>query len=222
MSAVLHLNLLKDEELLSPSPVRLRVLVPLLAVLSVLAVAVWWTLLAVRAHDVTLQKKVLEADLAEMKPGHAEVLRLRAQEKEYAASLRQLTFYRNARLRFGETFARLAEHVPATVQLTELRVLPPPPLPPADPTKKAALGPTNVFEAVTLRLAGRAGGDAPSEAVNTLLEAIRSTPSFTNLILSAEIPKGAFRQETGKMKGAANPDTLLFEITCGCVPRRFE
>lgn len=222
MSAALHLNLLKDEERFSPSPVRLRVLVPLLAILSVLGTGVWWVLLAVRLHDVTLQKTVLEADIAEVKPAHAEVLRLRALEKEYAAALRQLTFYRNARLRFGETFAQLAEHVPATVQLTELRVPPPPPLTPADPTKKPALGPTNVFETVTLRLMGRAGGETPSESVNALLEAIRSTPAFTNLILSAEIPKGAFRQETGKVKGAANHDTLLFEITCGCVPRRFE
>ena len=224
MSASLHLDLLTDEEHVSPSPVRPRVMVPMLAVLAVLSIAVWWSLFAFRLHAATLQKGKLETNLAGLKPAHSEILRLRAEEKECDAALRQLGFYRNARIRFGETFARLAEHVPETLQLTEVRVPPPPlppPPPPVDPKAKVPLllGPTNLFEAVTVRLAGRAGGERPSESINTLLQALRS-PAFTNLIVSAETPKGAFRQDTSQ--GASNRDTLLFEITCGCVPRRFE
>ncbi len=226
MSASLHLDLLTDEEHVSSSPVRLRVMVPMLTLLAVLAIAVWWSFFVLRLHAATLQKIKLEANVAGLKPAHAEVVRLRAQEKECAAALQQLGFYRNARIRFGETFARLAEHVPADLQLIELRV-PPPQQPPqqqqlsADPKKKTPLlGPTNVLETVTLRLAGRAGGENPSEAINRLLQALR-TPAFTNLILSAETPKGAFRQDT-TTKASSNRDELLFEITCGCVPRRFE
>ena len=226
MSSTLHLDLLTDEEHLSPSPVRLRVMVPMLAVLAVLCIAVWWSLFAFLLHGANLQKAALQTNLAGLKPAHSEVLRLRAEEKECDAALRQLGFYRNARIRFGETFAQLAEHVPATLQLTEVRVTPPPPTPPPpppsdDPKAKVlpVLGPTNVLEDVTLRLAGRAGGERPSESINTLLGALRS-PAFTNLIRSAETPKGAFRQDTSK--GPSNRDTLLFEITCGCVPRRFE
>ncbi len=224
MSASLHLDLLTEEEHVSPSPVRPRVMVPMLAVLAVLGIAVWWSLFAFRLHAATLQKAKLEANLAALKPAHAEVLRLRTEEKECAAELSQLGFYRNARLRFGETFSQLAEHVPETLQLTEVRVPPPPlapPPPPADPKAKALplLGPTNLLETVTVRLAGRAGGERPSESINKLLQALRSA-AFTNLIVSAETPKGAFRQDTSQ--GASSRDTLLFEITCGCVPRRFE
>ncbi|HNX36112.1 MAG TPA: hypothetical protein PKM57_15915 [Kiritimatiellia bacterium] len=219
MSASLHLDLLTDEERVSPNPIRLRVMLPLCGGLAVLGTAVWWILIAFRVHAATLQKSALEADLQQLKPSHAEVLRLRAQEQENAATLRQLTFYRNSRLRFGETFARLAEHVPASLQLTELRVPPPPPLPPPLDPLKPPLGPTNLFETVTLRLLGRAGGDSPSIDVNALLKSI-GTPPFTNLIRSAEIPKGAFRQDTAR--ATASRDTLLFEITCDCFPRRFE
>ena len=226
MSASLHLDLLTDEEHVSPSPVRLRVMVPMLSVLAVFGIAVWWALYAFRLHGANSQKAKLEANVAGLKSAHAEVVRLRAQEKECVAVLRQLGFYRNARVRFGEAFAQLAEHVPENLQLTEVRV-PPPPLQPPPPLveEKAKaktsplLGPTNALETVTLRLAGRAGGESPSEAINTLLEALR-TPAFTNLILSAETPKGTFRQDTSV--GSSNRDTLLFEITCGCVPRRFE
>lgn len=218
MSTSLHLNLLTPEEHLSPNPIRLRVMVPLVATLTVLGIAVWWALFAFRLHAATLQKATLATNIEGLKPAHNEVLRLRAQEKEYQSILQQLTFYRNSRVRFGETFKRLAEQFPDTLQLTELRVPPPPPPPPPDP-KRPTFGPTNVFETVSLRLAGRAGGDNPSMSVKMLLETIR-TPAFTNLVRSAEIPKGAFRQDTAR--GPANQDTLLFEITCGCISRRFE
>ena len=218
MSTSLHLDLLKAEEHLSPNPVRLRVIVPFFFVLAILGIAVWWTLFAFRLHAATLQKAVLVTNIEGLKSAHSKVLLLRAQEKEQQAILKQLTFYRNSRICFAETFKRLAEQVPDTVQLTELRVPPPPPPPSTDPNRQT-FGPTNVSEAVSLKLAGRASGDAPSVSVRMLLEKIR-TPAFTNLIRSAEIPKGAFRQDT--FRGPANQDTLLFEITCGCVPRRFE
>ena len=40
--ASLHLNLLKASEKVSSSPVRLRVMVPLLAMLACLGMVVWW------------------------------------------------------------------------------------------------------------------------------------------------------------------------------------
>jgi hypothetical protein len=81
------------------------------------------------------------------------------------------------------------------------------------------LGPTNVSESVTLQLAGRAGGGKPSEAIKTLLEALR-TPVFSNLVHTAEIPKGAFRLDNAREP--SKRDTLLFEIICDCGGRKFE
>ena len=59
----------------------------------------------------------------------------------------------------------------------------------------------------------------PSEAVNTLLATFR-TPAFTNVFRTAVIPKGAFRQDVAR--DPESREILLFDITCDCVPRRFE
>jgi len=60
MSAALHLDLLTDEERFSSSPVRLRVMAPLVAVLAVLGLSVWWSLVALRVRALTSQKAALE------------------------------------------------------------------------------------------------------------------------------------------------------------------
>jgi Tfp pilus assembly protein PilN len=137
-----------------------------------------------------------------------------------AAALTQLGFYRASRIRFGDTLMRLPQHVPESIQFTELRVPPPPPLPAPDPALKVQPpGPTNLVEAVTLRIAGRVGSSASSEAVRSLLDALRQ-PAYTNLIRKAEIPKGAFRQDS--VRGPAARESILFEITCACGERRFK
>jgi len=216
MSAPLHLNLLKDDERFSASPIRIRVMLPVFALLTALGITVWWSVLSARVHSLELQKAATEANLAELKPGHDALLALRAEEQDTAATLKQLGFYKNARIRFGEPFTGLIPHVPDKLQLTELRVPPPPPQPPPNP-KSLLPGPTNPVERVTLRLAGRTSG---SEPVNALLQTLLENPVFTNLIRSAEIPKGAFRQDTAR--STASHEMLLFELTCECSPRRFE
>ena len=217
MSTSLHLDLLNDDERFSSSPIRLRVMMPLCGLSLVLGTLVAWMLIEIQARSLSSQKITDEASVSDLKPAHAETLRLRLLEKETSASLQQLAFYRASQIRFGETLAKLPEHVPFFLQLSELRVPPPSPL--IDPLKPA-LGPTNTFEYVTLKLAGKAGGDRPTEAVNALLKVLNTAPVFTNLIRSAEIPKGAFRQDTSRQ--ASGRDMLLFEINCQCSPRRFQ
>ena len=220
MNASLHLNLLKDEERFSSSPIRPRVMIPLLAVLSVAGFGVWWLLLTERLSHDAHEKAIQEAHCAELKPALNQVLSLRAREKEARAALTQLGFYRASRIRFGDTLMRLPQHVPESIQFTELRVPPPPPLPAPDPALKVQPpGPTNLVEAVTLRIAGRVGSSASSEAVRSLLDALRQ-PAYTNLIRKAEIPKGAFRQDS--VRGPAARESILFEITCACGERRFK
>jgi len=218
MSASLHLNLLKESELRTPFPVRLRVFMPMASVGLALGCLVWWLLLAARANTEASLRDTARMNVQDLSQSHAHALLLRAQATEASAIIRQLRFYEHACIRFGDALANLPAHVPANIQLTEMRV-PPPPQPLIDP-KQPALGPTNSLERVTLRIAGRTAGEKASSSVDTLLAALR-TPAFTNLIQTAEIPKGAFRQDT-TARNTGNRDTLLFEITCGCLPRRFE
>ena len=217
MTPSLHLDLLKDEERFGSSPVRMRVMFPLFAISAALGVSLWWGLVAFRVHNQTVLKSALEKSAAELKPAHNALLALRAQERDTSAAIRQIQFYQNSRLRFGETFLKLAARVPENMQITEMRINPPAPITidPQSPTP----GPTNTVEQVTLRLAGRTAGERSTEVINTFITALR-TPAFTNLIRSVEIPKGAFRQEFGK--DPQSREALLFELICGCSPRRFE
>ncbi len=217
MSTPLHLNLLKDEERFSSSPVRLRVMLPLAAIFAAFGCLLWWALLGLRSHNHNTAQERLNKTIQELNNAHATVLGLRDQQRETLAVIRQLRLYEHARLRFSDTLARLPACVPANIQFTEVRVPQPPP-PAVDP-KSAALGPTNTWETVSLRLAGRTSGDTAYASVNALLAALR-TPAFSNLIHRADIPKGAFRQDV--MRSSDNRDALLFEILCDCVPRRFE
>lgn len=221
MSAPLHLNLLNEQERFSSSPVRSRVMIPMFVILATAGLGVWWSLFSFRLHDANQQKAAVETRVSELTPAFEHVKDLRARETESTAVLQQLGFYRAARLLFGDALQRVPAVVPAAVQLTEMRIKPPSPPPPApvSKTNPKSAGPTNLSETVTLLLTGRAGGDRPSEAIRALLESLRS-PAFTNLIRTAEIPKGAFRQEASK--NSAAPNTLLFEITCDCSERRFE
>lgn len=142
MNASLHLNLLKDAERFSSSPIRPRVMIPLLAILSAAGLGVWWMLLTVRLGNAVHEKMVREASCAELKPALNQVLELRAREKEAYAALAQLGFYRASIIRFGDTLMRLPQHVPESIQFTELRVPPPPPMPPPRPDDQgSATGP---------------------------------------------------------------------------------
>ncbi len=221
MKASLHFNLIKPEEILSPNPVRPRVMLPALCVLTAVAAGVWWGLVGARIHAAEQKLAAVNADIESARAAHKEVLSLRAEEQEISASLRQLRFYKNSRLLLGDLLGRIARHVPSDVQFTELYMPPPsPPPPPAAAVKgKKPPAPTNTFENVSLRLAGRASGDSPAEAVNSMLNALRQ-PGFTNVIQYANVPPGAFRPDN--FRGPTGRNTLLFEIICRCEPRRFE
>lgn len=218
MKASLHFNLIKKEEVLSPNPVRLRVMLPVLCVLGVIATGVWWGLFAVRIHAAEQKLAAVKVSIESLRAQHNEVLGLRTEEKELYASLKQLGFYKNSRLLFGNTLSQIAEHVPPEIQLTELDVPSPIPPPAADKDKKP-VAQTNTFESVTMRLAGRAGGASPTDAINSLLESLRK-PAFSNLILQANVPPGAFRQDN--VRNPTGRNVLLFEIICRCEARRFE
>lgn len=217
MSTPLHLDLLKEDERLSSSPIRLRVMMPMTASFVALCLLVWWSLICLRSLGQVHLKMEVEQAIHALAPVHASVLDARAQEQEIKAVIGQLSLYKNSCNRFGESFSKLTASIPETIQFTELRIAPPQPVASPDPAHPVA--PTNLLEQVTLRISGRTGGERPSEGVNALLATLR-TPAFTNLFRTAFIPKGAFRQDT--VRNPDNRETLLFEITCECLPRRFE
>lgn len=214
MSAPLHLNLLKDEERKSSSPVRLQVMAPAVSLIAVLGLLFWWAAAAMKMGSLEHERNTLAEEITTAQQSHKDVIRLKAQSLDLKASLQQLGFFKTSRQQWGETLAKIAEAVPPDIQLTSLSI-PPPTAPAPDPKTHAVPAPTNSTEAVRLELRGYAGGEHPAEAVNTLLKALQSS-AFTNRIASATVPKGAIRQDVTRR------DTLLFEILCECQRRRFQ
>ena len=225
----LHLNLLRASERQSSSPVRLRVMLPILAVLACLGCLVWWGVLAGQLMLVKGQVNTLRKDLAAKKAEHGGILSQKAEERNLQAELGQLKMYENGRRTYGALFERLAGVMPEGVQLMALEIPEPPVqnlLPPGakpGPKVKPLLGPTNTVEGVTLRITGRAENEKP---VNAMMEALRA-PTFADSLIAAQ--EGAdmraarqVRSWTDTSSERHNKDLLAFEIKYRCVERRFE
>ena len=226
----LHLNLLHASERQSSSPVRLRVMLPVFAVLACVGCLVWWGVLAGQLMLAKMQNDSLRKDLAAKKAVHGGILQQMTAEREMRAELDQLTMYAHGRRTYGELFKQFAEVVPEGVQLMALEIPEPPAqilLPPGakpGPKVKPLLGPTNTVEGVTLRVLGRTVKETP---VETLMKALEG-PTFTNvLVIAKDVPADqasprirSFQQDTSPSSDGAR--LLTFDIEYRCAERRFE
>lgn len=230
----LHFDFLLDSERFSSSPLRLRFLVPVLGVLCLLAPLAVWLQESSQVEGVASKKQLLETEIAQLKASHEGVLKEMAEEKDIQAQLKQLGFYRKSKCLVGATLAGLTNCVSSRIQLTRLELLTktPPPLfsgpqaRPANAIELSKLCPTNLTDVVTLRFSGRSiqTGGTPVE-VNRFLQALQGN-AFASLISPARKPKVTFQEESAsfasRQGSAPSQETVSFEITYECLPRRFE
>ncbi len=226
----LHLNLLHASERQSSSPVRLRVMLPVFAVLACVGCLVWWGVLAGQLMLAKMQNDSLRKDLAAKKAVHGGILQQMTAEREMRAELDQLTMYAHGRRTYGDLFRRFTESVPEGVQLLALEIPEPPVqnlLPPGakpGPKVKPLLGPTGTVENVSLRIVGRAPKD---KSVEVLMQALEGD-FFTNVLVIAKgVPPDqasprihSFHQDATSDHGGAR--LLAFDIEYRCAERRFE
>ena len=224
----LHLNLLREQERVSSSPVRVRVMLPSLAILACVALLGWWGMLFGQQMLIKSQKNSVQADLDACKAQHDKVVADMVTARDYQAEIDQLTMYEKGRRTYGETFARLAEIVPEDIQILSLEIPEPAPqslIPPGvKPGAKYVplLGPTGTVERVSLRILGR----TPKETPLLVLMDSLGKPAFSNTLQIVQAPAGeispkihSFRQDTTTGKG---PRLLAFDIEYSCRERRFE
>jgi len=221
----LHLNLLRDSERRSSSPVRLRVMMPVLAILAAAGGLLWWAILFAQLLVIRGQATNLRDDLESKKVDHATILAQMASVRDLQAELDQLAAYAHGRRVYGNVLARLAAVMPPHVQLTSL-VIPQAPLPNLNPpgSRRPLLGPTGTVEAVTLRLTGRTTKAAP---VSTLMDSLEA-PAFSGILVIDKDPKSpqqspkilSFRQDTAAADNAVR--LLVFDVEYRCADRRFE
>ncbi len=197
MSAkTIHLNLLQDGERLSSSPVRLKVILPVIAGTVLVALLGWWLFLLLQLWMFESDVRRLNGEIEAMAADDAVVCRLKDELRVKSAELGQLTGYLRGRRAWGGTLAAVAEIVPPTVSLDLIEIPPPPPqhlTPPPGIRLPPLPGPTNADERVTLRIAGRSSDES---GVFAFLSAARRTSAFTNNVIVVRSPDG---QESPRM-----------------------
>ena len=216
MSRYIHLNLIKEEEIVSSSPVRSQIIAPIIAGIITLGTLGWWLLLYTNYSGIK-KLNAMHFDMnKQLQPGYNAVRDLNKKEKELTALINQLQAFKNSKLQYGEMLTDIPKHVQPNIQFTKLEVLSPP-LPLFEKDKESR-GPTNTFETAGFLITGRTTGADAFNSVDKLLNALKSD-TYTNLIENALIPKGSFRQDTRAGKGNQN---LRFELKCECRKRRFQ
>ena len=239
-STAFHLNLLMESERVSSSPVRFRVMLPILSMLACLGLAIWWAILGGQLVIAKTSLGNIERELREHDAAHRDVLEKMAEVDDLAARLAQLDCYSNSVLRRGELLASLAEVMPLKVQLVRLEIPAPAhpeiPKPPPPPKKKSGLkkakvspvpvflGPTGYVERATMVLVGRTPKETP---IQSLMESLEGE-AFTNDIVIVRNPRDpnlspkvrSFKQDVAQKDDGARK--LVFDIEYLLKGRRFD
>ena len=221
----LHLNLLREAEKVSSSPVRLRVMLPVFALLLCAGVAIWWAILFMQLMLLRGQTSSLKSDLDGRKSAHSAILAEMGRARDLQAELDQLQAYSRGRRTWGGLLAKLADVMPMNVQLTTLSIPEPPPqnlANPANPKLPPLLGPTGTVETVTFRLTGRT---AKADPVMSLLATLGGAPFHDWLVaekggVNPSPRVHSFRQEAAQ--GGDGKRLLAFDVEFRCPERRFE
>ena len=224
----LHLNLLRPEEKTSSSPVRLRVMLPILSLLLCAACAIWWGVLFMQGLLLNGKVTSVRADLEGKKTAHAAILAKMADMRERQSQLDQLAAYKRGCHKYGGLMAKLAEVVPAEVQLTALTIPEPPPqllTDPKNPKRPPLLGPTNTTESVQFRISGRTAATA---SVTAFMEAVESDVFSEWIVVDKDKKNAAARKKKRihiRQESRAGDDgvrMLAFDVEFRCKERRFE
>ena len=223
----LHLNLLRPDEKASSSPVRLRVMLPILSLLFCAACAIWWGVLFMQGLILNGKVASARADLESKKTAHAAILAQMTDMRERQSQLDQLDAYKRGCHKYGGLLAKLAEVIPEEVQLTALTIPEPPPQmlsDPKNPKRPPLLGPTNTIESVHFRVSGRTAATA---SVTSLMEAIESD-AFGKWIVVDKNKNAAARKKKRihiRQESRVGEDgvrMLAFDVEFRCKGRRFE
>ena len=163
------------------------------------------------------QTRAADEAISQLQAAFKRATEATGREQELKQQLAQVELYRHGAARYGVFLRKLAEQIPATIQLTQLELVEPPPQvigAPAQRGKKAppSFGPSSPEESVRLRLSGR--------TLDKLLGVLRA-PAVREMIETATVPKGAFRQEQNP-RGGSDQEFFRFDVECTLKRRVFE
>lgn len=202
---IIHINLIREEELRSSSPIRTRVLVPILGGLVLLGVGLWALLLF--ASNATL-RDAIERDktqIANLEKNAALNADLDKQIANRKKEIEQLDRFIAGRIEFGRVLEIIAEEFPDCAELTRLAINPAPETSMVKPGTKAPppQGATLLMRGLVYQETG----------LDEFLSKLQSGDA-TNSLVSAEFPPNSF--------GLESRGTYHYEIRCSAKPRIFE
>lgn len=202
---LIHINLIREEELRSSLPIRTRILIPILGGLALLGVALW-ALMLIAAN--TMLRDNIERDNAQIAnleknaAYHAELDKNIANRKK---ELDQLDRFLAAQVKFGRFLEIVAEEFPESAELQRFAINPAPDMPPARPGAKAPppQGATILMNGLVYQETG----------LDAFLDSLQNGEA-TNSIVSADFPPNSF--------GLEARGTYHYTIRCIAKPRLFE
>jgi hypothetical protein len=202
----LRVNLLAAEERRNASMIQGKTLIQS-SVMFVAGLAALWIALTVLSFS--SQRSRLKADKwrwQRMDADYNTAVQTRADLNAVKNRLGELSAYQRTRVDWHRELRAIGAHVPADIQLTELRV-----------SQSVATDTKVPSRTYALRLLGRTGGPTAEPTVRAFFTDLGAHPDFTNLLASATV--GSFRSDTSA--GATESDRV-FEINCAGKPRKFE
>ncbi len=195
-NAAFHLNLLKPEEHRSSSPIRLRIVLPLLAFFAMVGMIIWWGSIFAQTLLEESRQKEAAAENTKRLAAEKEANDLHANYLEKTAQLRQLAGYDAGQRRIGPALAALAEQMPLignrpAIQLISISISDPEPQNLANPKPRMPplWGPADPVERQRLVIEGRTTKPLYAETLKKIL----TDHAFTT-ILTGE-PKETSRTE---------------------------
>jgi len=213
-SSSFHLNLLKEQEKLSSSPVRLRIMMPVGALLVCTGMLIWWAIVFGQALVLKTQADNIESELIAKQNSNAEVIKKMELVRELQLQLEQLDYYRGGLRKIGEPLARLAEVIPLRVQITSISVPDMKPQNLMPPVGRVPLfGPPTNVETQQLLIAGRTTKETP---VVALMEALDNA-EFQPLVTTTR-KVNSFQQDSVEFEGRK---LLSFELEYAMPERKF-
>ena len=89
-NSAFHMNLLSEAEKMSSSPIRLRVMMPILALLAAIGMVIWWGTLTMQTVLVHSKTSAIREELASKKSAHDAIIGSMKLASEETAQLQQL------------------------------------------------------------------------------------------------------------------------------------
>lgn len=207
---IYHIDLLLDEERRSASPLHVRMLLRLGAVLAVAGLLLATMLLFLASRDAHARLEMAEANWSQVSPKHQTLLTQRAALIDLRGAMRQLDACHHARLAWGAELTDLQGGIPGEVQLTGLRV--------SSFVGSQTTQHVHAARSYEMHVLGKTGGEDAEAHVKRIL-AFLSSADHTGRVESVTVSTGGFRPDPSR--GAARSDRL-FEIVCRYRPRSFE